>query len=209
MQGCLWLVGCKVWHLAIGWCSRGRWSGVRNIPAVRAGYHRSSELVSFMRGGLWLVGCYVCYLAIGWRGWGRWLLSAVRAGYHRSSESVSFMQGCLWLVGCNVCHLAIVLRGRGRFENHCESLNACLWLVGFMAGEGGPGLRISMSTDCVRSRSISGKVSYVIRLERNWLGFLSPHLLMGSIQYTQWLFLLTMFLKPSMKKNIQLPFFAT
>jgi hypothetical protein len=36
------------------------------MSAVRAGYHRSSELVSFMQGCLGLVGCYVCRLAIGW-----------------------------------------------------------------------------------------------------------------------------------------------
>ncbi len=103
------------------------------------------NLVSFMPGCLWLVGCYVYHLAIGWRGWGRWSLSAVRAGYHRSSKLVSFMHGCLWLVGCYVRHLAIGCCGRDRFKNHCESLNACLWLVGFMAGEGGPDLGISAS----------------------------------------------------------------
>jgi hypothetical protein len=40
-----------------------------------------------------------------------------------------------------------------------------------MANEGGSGLGMSMSTDRVKSRSLSGKVSYVIRLERDWLGF--------------------------------------
>jgi hypothetical protein len=41
MHGCLRLVGCNVCHLAIDWGGQGRWS----LSAVRAGYHRSSELV--------------------------------------------------------------------------------------------------------------------------------------------------------------------
>ncbi len=80
----------------------------------------------------------------------------------------------LLVVGRNYAsHLVIGCCGRDRFENPGESLDACLWLVGFMAGEGGQGLGMSVSTDRVRSRSFD--------LTCDWMA------LGGQIQREAWL----------------------